>query len=233
MSTWSDLRRLVRSRTSDPHGVFASDQELVDYFITAEEEACRQGVYRTSATVTLVAGTPNYAYPTGLLEPSTVIWGGRSTPLAKKSRLYMAERSPAWMSATGDPIVYLTDVVSDELWFYPSPVAATITESPTVTIYGKFLPTTTLTEATLNDNSTTPDIPAQYHQELVSFVVGMVLTKDGRSEEQKKNGEKALAMFNQALGKMSWQVAQQDHSERPFTYLHGRFHSTRRGEPSW
>lgn len=224
MATWSELRRLVRSRTGDPNGVYADDRDLVSYFNLAQEDACRQRVYRTTGTITLSAGTARYAVPTGLLDPHRVEWGGSNVPLESVSHQVMSARYGSWKAASGSPIAYVPDLETDIIWFHRNPDATAVASSATITIYGAFLPTTDLTESALNDDSTTPVIPSKYHTDLCDSVVGMILTQDGRSQEQHANGEKAMAAFSNSLNKMANDVAAQIESSKMFTFMHGRRH---------
>lgn len=224
MATWSELRRLVRSRTGDPNGVFADDRDLVSYFNLAQEDACRQRVYRTSGTITLSAGTARYDVPTGLLDPHRVEWGGSNIPLESISHQVMNARSASWKATNGTPTAYIPDLETDVIWFYRNPDATAVATSATITVYGAFFPTTGLTESAMNDDSTTPLIPAKYHTDLCDSVVGMILTQDGRSKEQQANGERALLAFSNSLNTMANDVAAQIQSSKMFTFLHGRRH---------
>lgn len=233
MATWSELRRLVRSRTGDANGVFADDSDLVAYFNLAQEDACRQRVYRTTGTITLVAGTADYAVPTGLLDPHRVEWGGSNIPLESISHVVMNARYASWKAASGSPRVYIPDLETNKFWFYSNPDATAVALSPTITVYGAFMPTTPVTETLMNDNSTTPDIPDRYHTDLVDAVVGLILTQDGRSAEQKKAGEDAKKEFANSLNKMTSDVAAQIEASKMFTFTHGRRQRRTAGGINW
>lgn len=136
MATWAELEDLVRYQLSDQGMTTWSRPELVTYFAEAQEKAARWGyLLRSNETVTLSAGTLEYAFPTNAIYILRIKWGGKAPPLQPKTTDFLDRQSPGWDDGTreGGPEYWVTDQDNKKFRIYRTPDSSVITKSDTLT----------------------------------------------------------------------------------------------------
>ena len=198
MSTWQTLLRMTRAQLGDPDGSRWTNTDLIDYFVEAEERACRMGyLIRAEKTATLVASTTAYSYPTNSLYILDMVWGGSTTPMEHRTNGYMNRMYSGWNSGdtTGGPRIYVTDRVTKKFHVYPTPDSTAVSTSSTLTMVCVMLPSATPTIDEFRDETSTPEIEPEHHFELIDYVKYRAHNQDSESGGAQKAAND-LAVFN-------------------------------------
>ena len=165
----------------------ASEQEtLDDFYTTAElnqwlndgllEFIDESGIYKAVFSVTMVADTADYAYPSGLIRPEepfydTVMDEMDYVDVAILSRLF-----PGWRGEDGGDPAYFYEVLPGYVSVYPKPNSANA---------GKILSILGVSEhaAVAYASATAISIPKRYHTALVEYLLYRMITKDDRAKD--------------------------------------------------
>jgi hypothetical protein len=153
-----------------------SDIELTEYINDAIYNLCRRThrliVDSTTAAIcqiAVVAGTNLYTLSPRILEiqkarlPST-------TNYVRPVALNILDQRQGWEVTTGTPTYYCLDYQTGSIMLYPIPI---VTETMYLTVYR--LPVTDLVYTTA---TASPEIPVQYHQDLLPWVYYKAYTKN-------------------------------------------------------
>lgn len=211
MATWAELMDLARDQLSDPGKTTWTDQELIRYFGYAQKKACRWGyLLRSKETVTINATDQEYSFPTGAIYILRMIWGGSTEPMEVRSTEFMDRRKRGWDQGeqTGEPRIWVQDQETKKFTIWRKPDADAITESATLTMTCVMLPAAAPTEDEFADNSTTPEIEAEHHEDLVDYVCFRANRKPSIA-----NGRK-LSQEDFALFKANMEMAKRERNQQ-------------------
>lgn len=189
MSTWTTLLRMTRSQLGDPGGTTWSDTDMIDWFVEAQEQACRKGyLLRASKSVTISAGTAAYAYPDGAIDILRMSWGGNERPMTHKTVGEMDRIRPGWDQGTkeGTPTHWVTGKATKQFSVFLTPTSTEVTASDTLSLTCVVLPSTTPTIDEFRDNSTEPEIEPEHHFELIDYVKFRAHNRDTELDGDKK-----------------------------------------------
>lgn len=210
MATWKTLLRRARTDLGDPQGNRWLDKDLIDYFVEAQEMACRDGyLLRSTKTVTISAGTSEYSYPTGAIQILRMSWGGTETPMQWRSINDMDRVAPGWDQGTkqGTPHIWVTGKTTKKFSIYLTPTSTEIADSATLMLTCVMLPSTTPGIDEFRD-STTPEIQAEHHYELVDYVKYRAHRQDMELDGDKKAADD-LAIFTANMKKAKQEALRQ------------------------
>ena len=142
--TWGTLTDRIARRAHKNLDI-DEDRDDVEYYAKAgielveSEEAWRW--LRTAYTITMVAGTYQYAWPAGMarFDVRTFRYGGLNTYLGwgRRPENIDTELSPIWRtdsSLNGTPRLFVDH--GQNFWFGPTPDAAFVATNPTMYFYG-------------------------------------------------------------------------------------------------
>lgn len=130
------------------------------------------GVYKQNFSITTVAGTACYSFPTALLRPERV-WYDEDTKLKAADLHLMDEVYSGWKSAdAGTPEVYF-EPYNRTLQFHPKPD----TSGKVITVLGVSAPTTVTSEVQ------TLSVPLQFQSALVEYMKFKMLRTDKQEQE--------------------------------------------------
>lgn len=186
------LRELLDDE-SEPYGWTTS--YLVQALNAAEEQATRRAYLlmdRSTAsvcTISLVASQAEYSLHSRILQIRRAWLASAEYPLTQVTREEI-DTSPAWWSTEGTPEMFVTETMN-EIVFVPTPVSAA-----TVTLQVARLP---LVEQTATSSST-PEIPAQYHRDLLIWGQREAYLKNDADTRNMEMAERLEAEFTAKFG---------------------------------
>lgn len=193
MATVGDLLTSVRYQVRDGGTNKWPGAELLDYInrgyrlILARLVQLKSDLAKTSTTITLVAGTENYAIPTGLQAIEFLYVEGEDSPLPQVDMSYI-ENYTTKVSATADtPECYA--LFNGYIYVRPIPAAA-----GTITIYYYGQPTD------LDSTDTTP-FNGIADEALIAFVVEMALAREEHNTARNQSAVSSLLRMADILFK--------------------------------
>lgn len=200
---WKDLFSVLRSQLVDPSGVLWTDDELIAYANDAENKACRIAyLLRLSDPITLVAGTNEYAFPAKAIEVIRLRRGTERALQKKTSEWLDRIHGPNWEGTDGAPIYYARDQKRLFVKLYRTPDTLDITENTAVmTGLWSALPAAPLTKAILDAGAASPEIPEDYHLDLIHWIKYWAYLKDGLTQDQSKS-DRGAAIFRTKMEKI-------------------------------
>jgi len=145
-TNWSDteLYQLIQAKCNDVVSVVGLIQAI-------------------DTSITTVASTQSYSYPSNVIRIRRVQYDGRPTKLI--SLREFETRQPTGVAATGTPFEHV--LWADKIIFYPTPNAA-----ETVTLYVE------KQQSAITSGSSTVDIPEVFHSAVADAVISMMFDKD-------------------------------------------------------
>jgi hypothetical protein len=186
-----------------------SDEVLCRYFRRAEEIFCEKAwVLKDSTTasccsVTLVAGQKDYTLHASILRVLAVRPNDSDIDLVRAGYDTIRPRFTAYPSefwdvnvqytdSPGRPIWYTTDVANRILRIRPTPRAEDVTSIGTLKLIVARLPITPLSVDTPDSS---PEIPEQYHLDLVDYVAGKALMHPNLDSGARREGNDMMRTF--------------------------------------
>lgn len=173
-----------------------SDTQLTRFLNRAQEEACmRQRLLvdvDTSAIceVTLVDAQSEYTLDSRIVLIEAIRYG-TNTILTKRSRAELDRNEPYWRERTGDIDTYLQRDLTIRL--IPTPT----TSDDGNTIY---LRVWRMPLADMSSGTDEPEIPAQYHRELIWFALGEAFSLPDEDTQDVRRADFYHARFDRAFG---------------------------------
>jgi hypothetical protein len=186
-----------------------SDEVLVRYFRKAEEIFCRKAwVLRDSTTaacctITLVAGQKDYNLHASVLRVLSVTPADSDIDLVRVNYdtlrpRFDAQPSDHWdvnlqyTDTPGRPVWYATDIANRVLRVRPTPRAQDVADIGTLRLRVARMP---LVALTAEDVDNEPEIPEEYHLDLVDYVAGMALSHANVDNDGKRDAKGFLGQF--------------------------------------
>lgn len=199
--TLSELLTLSRRQLDDPIEVDDTDAlwstaELTQYINQAVKEACFRVdliIDENTASVcnvSVVDGTSDYALSPKILQIERVVYGDDKKVLSRVGHRNMDRKSKEWETEEGEPQNYLLDTQQRSIKLYPIPEADT-----TMYFVVSRLP---LVDLSADDDS--PEIPEQYHYDLVYWVKKLALEKLDSEAHNLQASQMAEQIFNDRFG---------------------------------
>lgn len=191
MATVSELITELREdylEDEDSQAYKWSDSKLLRYINEAIREACRSPLFRSTQTISIVAGTPTYTLDEDTLDIEDVSLALQTEPLTQKPYDYLSFAfGPGWKQTDDTPYIY---VVKDlELTLYPNPIV-----NDTMTVSSFKYP-----EKLVSVNET-PEIPELYHQSLCYWAAYKAYLTPDIDGGDLTRAQQYLSMFDQAFG---------------------------------
>lgn len=191
----------------ETEGEFYTSAELWRWVNSGQLEFCRRStILRSSFAAVSVADQATYAYPTGMMYPLSVKYDG--TKLIAASIEQMDAIFPGWEAADAATPAYYYEPTTGNIGLYPAPDVA----GTSITILGIAKPTT------VTSTVTTLDVPAQYHEALVEFVLCKMLKKDKRKVESNDH----LATFLQMAREANVEARKMNRPDRRHSFFPGK-----------
>lgn len=125
----------------------------------------------TQGTITTVAGTESYSFPSGMNKIDMIVGASDTTPLRiipfDEYLRYQADTLA--ITQNGSPDV--ASINQRKVWFYPVP-----DQAYTMTVYGR----EGMTD--LSADADTPDLPADYHRVIVEWALYFQMNYEGNPQ---------------------------------------------------
>lgn len=200
----TELKTVLRETTYDAAW---GDILLTSYLSEGQDKFCEETGFFIdflNYTITLVAGTADYAIPARAIQVMD-IWDGtrRLGKFEERDRApYIGNTwDPGYTdTATGRPTSWQTDRTTGYITLYPTPTAA---EAGTVYKlrvwrYSRYaLTTNDIDGVTPGDQPAVPEIPERYQRAMVHYAAYMALMHHDLEKQDKVKASDHLAIFNQ------------------------------------
>jgi len=191
-----DLILIARSDYLDDEvgGQLWNDDFMFRAFVEAERQACnRQNfLFDDDITFTLVNGKTSYKIPSRLTRLGKFIF--ESNVLGHLSKHEIERTDPAWRSRegmTGNVVQYV--ITSRKVRFIPSP--AIDDDGLKVTLEAFRLP-----KKDIIDENYTPEIPEEYHRDLLWWVLHSAYKKQDADTFDQERSDYYLSRFTESFG---------------------------------
>lgn len=214
--TLGELVELARNELDDATQPYLwSDQELIEFFADAENEAARRARLLIDSTtaeiceIAVVANTAEYELD------SRVLFIRRATldyqRMRRASYRDLDAHLTGWEQDEGNTSHFITDLDTGKVRLYPIP-----TENATLRMTVARLP---LEEMNALDD--TPELKAHYHRSLRFWAMYRAYMKQDSETYNKGRADNALALFEQEFGKKSSAVDEEwierEQAQDPFS----------------
>lgn len=214
--TLGELVELVRNELDDATQPYLwSDQELIEYFADAENEAARRARLLIDSTtaeiceIAVVANTAEYELD------SRVLFIRRATldfqRMRRASYRDLDAQLQGWEEDEGNTSHFITDLDTGKVRLYPIPTA-----NATLRMTVARLP---LVEMNALDDK--PELKPHYHRSLRFWAMFRAYMKQDSETYNKGRADSALALFEQEFGKKSSAVDEEwierEQAQDPFS----------------
>ena len=143
-------------------------------------------------SISVVSGTKDYLYDSRIIEISRAKLSSQSYALRKRSVYYLDNHKRGWESdSDGIPTIYLTDKTTGYITLHPTP-----NTTDTLLLRVARLPLLTLSD---EDMTVTPEIPAQYHEDIIDGILGYAYSKQDTETFDPIKAERYKGMWKQRL----------------------------------
>jgi hypothetical protein len=172
--TPSQLETAARMRYNAVGDTFWTQQEMLDLIYHAEMEMAQEcHVIQNTYTASTVASQQAYAWPTNAIGIKRITLDGTKLfPIDMRDDDILTLANQA-ITSTGTPSHYY--LWEKSIYLRPIPAVAT----HTIKIFSYDMPGTLLITSTL-------DVPTEYHNDLMYFVLAEMALKDGNSTQSEK-----------------------------------------------
>lgn len=135
------IRSKIQRLCNDPHGITLANQDKVfDVLNLIQNRICEEtGAKQVKTTISVVANTELYDYPSGFISESAIL-GGSTTPLEKKSIAEIAEIKRVGTqstTSTADPMYYYK---WNNQFGFTNAAGGAPSGASTITLYGWRIP---------------------------------------------------------------------------------------------